>query len=233
MMKHILFFCLIILSCDSQTFTYNNTHWQSTSTFIPKNSTHDGNYGTIQLQPHMIVSLDIEWYGRIYNDTSIWEQIFRIGWPALKGDCTALNSRYPGLWIDNNHDTFHVGISEPPNDCGKGWQLVSYPITTFTIYHIHIEFTDTLVYIAINDTEIINEPRGAPTSPSYIGQLLNVYIASDYWNNPSVIANVSILNMNIISIPPTPSPTQNTDTPTYIPTSNPTQNTDTPTYIPT
>eukprot|EP01083_Nonionella_stella_P149155 473320_1 len=62
----------------------NETYWQSTSDFIPINSSHDDYYGHIRLWEHMSMSFDLEFHGRTSNASSEqWEQMFRLGWPAL------------------------------------------------------------------------------------------------------------------------------------------------------
>eukprot|EP01083_Nonionella_stella_P062817 163309_1 len=193
-----------------------DTYWQSNSTFVPKG---DSAYGTIRLRQRIQMSLHFQWNGRT-SPTLIYEQIFRVGWASTSGSCSGQNSRYPSLWIDNTDDLFHLSISQD-GSCGQGWRISSYPLRKHQIYAVYIEFTDTNVFMSINDTVVLSEARMAPTNPSFIGKLMNVYIASDHWNDPYIIADASLSNIHIASLlPPTNAPTMR---PTRTPSSNPTR----------
>ena len=191
----------------------------------------------------MRMSFFIKWNGRVSTPTTEWESIFRLGWPATAGGCATQNSRYPSLWIDDVLNEFHLSISDdnkPPynGNCGRAYEL-KYTIQPSLIYKMSIEFDTQTVNVTINDT-FISTPRAGPTRASFLEDTmdpLNVYIASDYYNEEYIIADVILWDISIESVlPPSISPTtMPTNTPTFpskSPTEYPTNPTNTPSLSP-
>eukprot|EP01083_Nonionella_stella_P022062 61009_1 len=229
--------CLTRTTARNTYISDNETFWRSTSEFIPINSSHDGYYAHIRLWKHMIMSLDVQFHGRVSSPLDVqWEQIFRLGWPAYSGGPLGALSRYPSLWLDNARDVFHFSLSHANQKhftISKDFnQLTLIPTQ---IYSVYIEWNDTWVYFSVNDDVFLNVARDYPTEPDYIGRLLNVYIASDSFSilPPLIIANVTLRNINIQAIPPTASPTTATAFPTQHPTSMPLSAIISPTNYPT
>ena len=173
----------------------NDTYWRSDSVFIPESS---GHYGSIRLRQHMIMSFDFVWYGRS-EQTNQFEQILRLGWPAVSGGCSAQNSRYPSVWIDDKYDAFHISLSQLDN-CGIGWTLSSHLLQRNQLYSIHIEFDDDFLFVTIDNSVVLDINRTSPTNPLLIGKRMNVFIASDHWNTPYAVVNASLSNIHIQSI---------------------------------
>ena len=136
-----------------------DTSWRSTSPFVPSDSAQ---YGHIRFWEEMTVSLHIRWNSRAHTDpdTDRYEQILRVGWPALNGACNGENSRYPSLWIDDKEDAFHLSVSNEGN-CGKGYTLDAYPIELGVTYALDMHFSENSIAASINDTLVLNTTRTA------------------------------------------------------------------------
>eukprot|EP01083_Nonionella_stella_P070112 187399_1 len=182
----------------------------------------------------MSMSFDLEFHGRTSNASlKQWEQMFRLGWPALTP--IASESRFPSLWLDNMDDVFHFSLSHSNN---RLWSrdFNSFSLVPHQTYSVHIEWNETWVYFKADSDVLWNSARDYPTNPDHLGRLLNIYIASDSVPNwdPYIIANVTLRNIVIQTTPPTQSPTLSTAIPTTSPSTNPTNNpTSTPTSTPT
>eukprot|EP01083_Nonionella_stella_P301350 1033340_1 len=138
------------------------------------------------------MSFDLEFHGRTSNASlKQWEQMFRLGWPALTP--MASESRFPSLWLDNTADVFHFTLSNSNNRMW-GKDLSSFSLVPHQTYSVHIEWNETWVYFKADSTVLWNNARGYPTNPSYLGRLLNIYIASDSVPNwdPYTIASVTL-----------------------------------------
>ena len=123
---------LFVKAIISNTYTSNNgTLWQSTSPFIPRNSSR---FGHIRLWEEMSLSLIVQWNGRTSPSSGEYEQIMRVGWPATAGGCASQNSRYPSLWIDD--DTGLILIDHALDEHSLG-QFVNTSLCT-DILHLSI-----------------------------------------------------------------------------------------------
>eukprot|EP01084_Bolivina_argentea_P151283 264085_1 len=162
------------------------------------------------------MTFDILYHGKTAN--AAWENIFRIGHAghSLTDFKCSKNDRFPAMWVDDNSNAFIFDVSDKSN-CFR--QYKNHIILPNILYSVTISYNSSWVYISLNNTIIVNEPRKDITDINIIGTDVYIYISTATGTPANVIlSNIKILSYYDNSYIPQTNPSFN---PTISPTYNP------------
>eukprot|EP01084_Bolivina_argentea_P151282 264084_1 len=215
---YLFFIYALSLSNASNTYTTDGiNYWNSTTSFVP---IHNKSYGTLQLKTGFHMTFDILYHGKTAN--AAWENIFRIGHAghSLTDFKCSKNDRFPAMWVDDNSNAFIFDVSDKSN-CFR--QYKNHIILPNILYSVTISYNSSWVYISLNNTIIVNEPRKDITDINIIGTDVYIYISTATGTPANVIlSNIKILSYYDNSYIPQTNPSFNpTISPTYNPSNMP------------
>eukprot|EP01083_Nonionella_stella_P019328 53750_1 len=232
--------------------------WQSTSNFIPKQST---SYGTIRLGKIMRMEFDFLWTGTSpvdcydkYAPSSA--NFFRIGHKSMDTGCEGEGSHYPSLWQCGIHLalTYTRDGQFHPYECWVVQETLHVNLSNTHPYHIIIDMNITQIMVQIsggNGTNYTKTISHGIYPGDQLGVEVPIWWMSDHCFNyncktssfgvgPGIFSNITIISKIFTWTPfPSKSPTlAPTATPTYSPSAAPTlypsnAPSTAPTYFPT
>ena len=214
------------------TYSSNNTFWQSTSPFIP---TFNQSYGEIILHKNLKIEFDFIHYGSITGEE--WSHILRIGHGGPKKDCSGRGSRFPGIFIHHTEiDRLYITISlSGSNQCWNGILEIDIPLIIGSKYHVMIQFNETYEYVSFNYDQYENQNWALPISQEFLYQPLSLWMSDEFGDPPNItLSNMTVLTWDPYTPQPTLQPTVSTQSPSISPINDPTESpTSQPSYYPT
>lgn len=123
--------------------------WESTSDFIPVQST---SFGNIQIGDEMSMEFDFVYNGPTNTHTSARENFFRIGASAANGNtCDGAHDAYPSFWVYSVSRYISISLNDA-DSCSRHYDLDEFgAISTDHPYHIELAFDHTTFIISIDD----------------------------------------------------------------------------------
>eukprot|EP01084_Bolivina_argentea_P199985 342055_1 len=202
------------------TFTYinNDTYWRSLTSFTPINN---ASYGTIKLgrSVHMEFSFIYHKRNPLSYNTSIYENIFRIGYGDKTNDAQGAGSRYPSMWIYYKNNVYpHIEFSI--SDSKANWR--KYPpapsntlfINKEKIYKCIVDFNETYVSINLSSHAPYQVIRPSGTATNILDDYMYIWISQfGHDGKASPVANITMFDIIIetydhfITESPTTNPT--------------------------
>ena len=190
--------CIAVLVVTARTTKalneYEMVHpslWKSVTDFRPIPSS---SYGSILFLGSLRMDFKLTLHNR--TDYSIWQNIFRIGFPSTDNSCSGYGSRYPSLWLSPDADYLYLGISHKPMCYDFD---ASYQIQRDIDYSVLIEFNDTWMRMDVDGHSVISEARESH-AVDILGQSLTVWISTDRTSELSDIVEDVNITLSAITI---------------------------------
>eukprot|EP01083_Nonionella_stella_P155650 503074_1 len=164
-----------------RTGTNGEDIWESTSDFIPVQST---SFGAIKIGHEMKTEFDFVFINRTHSiQRAFPENFFRVGYPSFTPDCYGSQSAYPSLWLSHGvGDSGNLTISVSSVTGCHMKELSEYRDLAFNIsHHVQILINDSSYSIHISGGSKANYTKTFTRVPieDQIGTEVPVWWMSD------------------------------------------------------